>query len=117
MLQALHAQPGLSEKFIASLIVRNIDVEEDICNQLFNDAEKRLAHILLKLNRYGRADSLPDVKLPQISHETLASLVGATRSQILHFLDKFRRLGLIDYNGNGEMIVRAELLTDIVLSV
>ena len=117
MLQALHAQPELSEKFIASLIVRNIDVEEDICNQLFNDAEKRLAHILLKLNRYGRPDFAPDAKLSQLSHETLASMVGATRSQIVHFLDKFKRLGLIRVNGKGEIKVMAEMLTDTVLAV
>jgi CRP/FNR family transcriptional regulator, cyclic AMP receptor protein len=117
MLQALHAQPELSEKFIASLLVRNIDVEKDICNQLFNQDEKRLAHVLLKLNRYGRAASLPDAKLSQVSQETLADLVGTTRSQISRFLNKFKELGLIYDNGNGEIMVRAEMLTDMVLHV
>ena len=117
MLQALHAQPELSEKFIASLLVRNIDMEEDICDQLFNHTEKRLARVLLKLNRYGRADFLPDAKLSQLSHETLADLVGTTPSRILHFLNKFRRLGLIHSNGNGEIMVRAEMLSDMVLRV
>ena len=117
MLQALHAQPGLSEKFIASLLVRNINLEEDICDQLFNHSEKRLARVLLKLSRFGQQDFLPDAKLSQLSHETLANLVGTTRSRILHFLNKFRRLGLIHSNGNGEIMVRAEMLADMVLRV
>jgi CRP-like cAMP-binding protein len=117
MLQAFHAQPELSEKFIASVLVRNIDVEKDICDQLFNQDEKRLAHVLLKLNRYGRADVLPDAKLSQVSQETLAELVGTTRSQISRFLNKFKELGLIYDNGNGEIMVRAEMLTDMVLHV
>ena len=117
MLQALHAQPELSEKFIASLLVHNIDMEEDICDQLFNQTEKRLARVLLKLSRYGQHDFLPDAKLSQLSHETLADLVGTTRPRILHFLNKFRRLGLIHYKGNGEIMVRAEMLSDVVLHV
>ena len=117
MLQALHAQPELSEKFIASLLVHNIDMEEDICDQLFNQTEKRLARVLLKLSRYGQQDFLPDAKLSQLSHETLADLVGTTRPRILHFLNKFRRLGLIHYKGNGEIMVRAEMLSDVVLHV
>ena len=117
MLQALHAQPELSEKFIASLLVRNIDMEKDICDQLFDHAEKRLARVLLKLSRYGQHDFLPDAKLSQLSHETLADLVGTTRSRILHFLNKFRRLGLIHYNDDGEIMVRAEMLADMVLHV
>jgi CRP/FNR family cyclic AMP-dependent transcriptional regulator len=117
MLQALHAQPELSEKFIASLVVHNIDMEEDICDKLFNHTEKRLARVLLKLSRYGQHDFLPDAKLSQLSHETLADLVGTTHSRILHFLNKFRRLGLIHYNGNGEIMVRAEMLSDVVLHV
>ena len=117
MLQALHAQPELSEKFVASLLVRNIDLEENICNQLFNHNEKRLARVLLKLSRYGQHDFLPDAKLSQLSHETLADLVGTPPSRILHFLNKFRRLGLIHPNGNGEIMVRAEMLADMVLRV
>jgi CRP-like cAMP-binding protein len=117
MLQALHGQPELSEKFIASLLVRNIDMEEDICDQLFDHTEKRLARVLLKLSRYGQHNFLPDAKLSQLSNATLADLVGATRSRVLHFLNKFRRLGLIHYNGNGEIMVKAEMLADIVLHV
>jgi CRP/FNR family cyclic AMP-dependent transcriptional regulator len=115
MLQALLAQPELSEKFVASLLVRNIDMEEDIADQLFNRGEKRLARVLLKLSRYGQHDFLPDAKLSQLSHETLADLVGTTPSRIVHFLNKFRKLGLIHYNGNGEIMVRPEMLADMVL--
>jgi CRP/FNR family transcriptional regulator, cyclic AMP receptor protein len=113
MLRALHAQPELSEKFTASLLSRNIDLEEDLCDQLFNHSEKRLARVLLKLARFGRHETMPEAKMPRVSHETLAEMVGTTRSRVTHFMNKFRTLGLIDYN--GEMTVRAELLTDVVL--
>ena len=117
MLQALRAQPELSEKFVASLLARNIDMEEDICDQLFNHNENRLARVLLKLSRYGQHDFLPDAKLSQVSQETLAELVGTTCSQISRFLNKFKELGLIYDNGNGEIMVRAEMLADMVLRV
>ena len=113
MLRALHAQPALSEKFTALLLSRNIDLEEDLCDQLFNHSEKRLARVLLKLARFGTDDVLPAAKMPRVSHETLAEMVGTTRSRVTHFMNKFRKLGLIDYN--GEITVRAELLTDVVL--
>jgi CRP/FNR family transcriptional regulator, cyclic AMP receptor protein len=115
MLQALHDQPELSEKFVASLLVRHIDMEEGICNQLFNQTEKTLARILLKLSRYGQQDFLPDANLSQLSNETLANLVGTTPARILHFLTKFRKLGLVHYHYNGRIVVRAEMLADIVL--
>ena len=115
MLRALHSQPALSEKFTASLLARNIDLEEDLCDQLFNHSEKRLARVLLKLARFGLHDVLPAAKMPRISHETLAEMVGTTRSRVTHFMNKFRKLGLIDYKGSEEIIVRAELLTDVVL--
>ena len=86
-------------------------------DQLFNHRENRLARVLLKLSRYGQHDFLPDAKLSQLSPETLADLVGTTRSRISHFLNKFRRLGLIHSNGNGEIMVRAEMLADMVLRV
>ena len=117
MLQALHAQPELTEKFVASLLARNIDMEEHIADRLFNHGESRLARILLKLSHYGQPDFLPDAKLSQLSHETLAELVGTTPTRISHFLNKFKRLGLIHSNGNGEIIVRPEMLTDMVLRV
>lgn len=113
MLRALSTQPQLSEKFIASLLVRNIDLEEDLCDQLFNHSEKRLARVLLKLARLRQPHFTPDAKIPLLSHETLAEMVGTTRSRITHFMNKFRKMGLIDYN--GELTVRAELLTDVVL--
>ena len=115
MLRALHAEPGLSEKFTASLLARNIELEEDLCDQLFNHSEKRLARVLLKLARFGLHDVVPAAKMPRISHETLAEMVGTTRSRVTHFMNKFRKLGLIDYKGNEEIVVRAELLTDVVL--
>jgi CRP/FNR family transcriptional regulator, cyclic AMP receptor protein len=113
MLLALANQPKLSEKFIGSLLTRNIELEEDLCDQLFNQSEKRLARVLLKLSRLRENDALPDAKIPLLSHETLAEMVGTTRSRITHFMNKFRKLGLIDYN--GELTVRVELLTDVVL--
>ena len=113
MLRALQAQPELSEKFIASLLSRNIDLEADLCDQLFNHSEKRLARILLKLARFGEGEVVPEARFPRVSHETLAEMVGTTRSRVTHFMNKFRKLGLIDYN--GEIKVRSELLTDIVL--
>jgi CRP-like cAMP-binding protein len=114
MIRALHDQAPLSEKFTAALLVRNIDIEEDLCDQLFNHSEKRLARVLLKLARMREHDVAPDAKLPAFSHETLAEMVGTTRSRITHFMNKFRTMGLIDYNSDG-FTVRTELLTDVVL--
>jgi len=115
MASALHEQAELSEKFIAALLVRNIDLEEDLCDQLFNHSEKRLARVLLKLARLREHDIAAYVKVevPNLSHETLAEMVGTTRSRISYFMNKFRRMGFIDYN--GELVVRTELLTDVVL--
>jgi len=113
MLRALHEQVELSEKFIAALLVRNIDLEEDLCDQLFNHSEKRLARVLLKLARLREHDAMADARIPLLSHETLAEMVGTTRSRITYFMNKFRTMGLIDYN--GELTVRTELLTDAVL--
>jgi CRP/FNR family transcriptional regulator, cyclic AMP receptor protein len=114
MIRALHDQTALSEKFIAALLVRNIELEEDLCDQLFNQSEKRLARVLLKLARLREHDVLPDAKIPMISHETLAEMVGTTRSRITHFMNKFETMGLIDYNQGG-FTVRTELVTDVVL--
>ena len=111
--RALLEQPDLSEKFISALLIRNIDLEEDLCDQLFNHSEKRLARVLLKLARLPQHANAKDANLPMLSHETLAEMVGTTRSRITHFMNKFRSMGLIDYN--GELTVRTELLTDLVL--
>jgi CRP/FNR family transcriptional regulator, cyclic AMP receptor protein len=113
MLRAFHDQPELTEKFMASLLARNIDLEEDLCDQLFNHSEKRLARVLLKLARLRGLKVVPDATIPTLSHETLAEMVGTTRSRITHFMNKFRKMGLIDYNGG--LSVRTELLTDLVL--
>jgi len=113
MLRAFHDQPELSEKFMASLLARNIDLEEDLCDQLFNHSEKRLARVLLKLARLREHGVVPDATVPTLSHETLAEMVGTTRSRITHFMNKFRKMGLIDYNRG--LSVRTELLTDLVL--
>ena len=113
MLRALQDQPELSEKFIAFLLARNIDLEEDLCDQLFNHSEKRLARVLLKLARLREHDVVSNATIPLLRHETLAEMVGTTRSRINHFMNKFRKMGLIDYNGG--LIVRTELLTDVVL--
>jgi CRP-like cAMP-binding protein len=113
MLRALSTQPKLSENFIALLLVRNIGLEEDLCDQLFNRSEKRLARVLLKLARMRPHDMPPEAGVPLLSHETLAEMVGTTRARITHFMNKFRKMGLIEYN--GELRVRTELLTDVVL--
>src|SRR5581483_8444406 len=95
------------------LLTRNIDLEEDLCDQLFNHSEKRLARVLLQLARLREHDIAPAASLPDVSHETLAEMVGTTRSRITHFMNKFRSMGLIEYN--GELTIRTELLTDLVL--
>ena len=113
MIRSLHEQSELSEKFMALLLTRNLDLEEDLCDQLFNHSEKRLARVLLKLARLGEHDVALDASVPVLSHETLAEMVGTTRSRITHFMNKFRTMGLIEYN--GELMIRTELLTDLVL--
>ena len=118
MTRALQEQTELSEKFIAALLGRTMDLEEDICDQFFNDSEKRLARVLLKLTRLDDHGVARDAKVRMLSHETLAGMVGATRSHITNFMIKFRTMGLIDYNGEsprGELTVRTELLTSLVL--
>jgi CRP/FNR family cyclic AMP-dependent transcriptional regulator len=117
MLQALQDQPRLSEKFVASLLVRNIDVEQDVGDQLFSRPEKRLARVLLKLSRFGQHDFLPDARLTQLSDETLAHLVGTTPSRILNYLSKFGKLGLVQSHRDGTIAVRAEMLADLVLHI
>jgi CRP/FNR family cyclic AMP-dependent transcriptional regulator len=115
MLLALHSQPEVAEQFTAALLARNITLEEDLCDQLFNHSEKRLARVLLKLSRLGQHADMPDAKMPRLTHETLAEMVGTTRSRITFFMNKFRKLGLIEYRGTGVITVRDALITDIVL--
>jgi CRP-like cAMP-binding protein len=97
MIRTLHDEPAFSDRFIAHMLARNVRVEEDLVDQLFNSSEKRLARILLLLARYGSHDESPR-PLPKLSQETLAEMVGTTRSRVNFFLNKFRRLGFIDYS-------------------
>src|SRR6266705_4649268 len=113
MLRALQDQAELSEKFMGFLLARNIDLEEDLCDQLFNHSEKRLARVLLKLARLSEHGTMRDAEVPALSKETQAEMVGTTRSRINYFMNKFRKMGLIDYNGG--LTVKTELLTDLVL--
>src|SRR5208282_4089994 len=98
MFKVLHEQHGLSDRFISFMLARNIRIEEDLNDQLFNSSEKRLARTLLLLARYGKEDS-PHAVLPAISQETLADMIGTTRSRVNFFMNKFRKLGFIKYNG------------------
>jgi CRP/FNR family transcriptional regulator, cyclic AMP receptor protein len=98
MFKLLHAEHGLSDLFIKFMLARNIRIEADLVDQLFNSSEKRLARTLLLLARYGQDDQ-PQGVLPKMSQETLAEMVGTTRSRINFFMNKFRKLGFIKYNG------------------
>jgi CRP-like cAMP-binding protein len=98
MIRVLHEERALSDRFISYVLARNIRVEADLVDQLFNRSEKRLARALLLLARYGRDDE-PDLVLPKISQEVLAEMVGTTRSRVNFFMNRFRKLGFIDYNG------------------
>ncbi len=98
MVRLLHDHPEFSDRFLAHMLARNIRIEEDLVDQLFNSSEKRLARTLLLLARYGNRDA-PQHTLPRLSQETLAEMVGTTRSRVNFFMNKFRRLGFIEYNG------------------
>ena len=108
LLRVLHAEHELADHFIAYMLAHNIRVEEDLIDQLFNSSEKRLARTLLLLARYGKQEQ-PDRILPKVSQETLASMVGTTRSRVNFFMNKFRKLGFIEYN--GKIKVNKSLLT------
>jgi len=99
MLAAIHDQPKFSELFMAYLLARNSRIEEDLIDQLFNSSERRLARLLLLLANFGKEGS-PQPINPNISQETLAEMIGTTRSRVSHFMNKFRQLGFIDYNGH-----------------
>ena len=107
MLRMLHEHSEFSDRFIAHMLTRNIRIEEDLVDQLFNSSEKRLARTLLLLARYGKEDAMPRT-LPKLSQETLAEMVGTTRSRVNFFMNKFRKLGFIKYNGgltvNGSLL-------------
>jgi CRP/FNR family transcriptional regulator, cyclic AMP receptor protein len=107
MLEMLHTQTALAERFLAHMLARNIRVEEDLVDHLFNSSEKRLARVLLLLARYGKDDQ--PLRIPKMSQGTLAEIVGTTRSRVNFFMNKFRDLGFIEYN--GDIKVNSSLLT------
>jgi CRP/FNR family transcriptional regulator, cyclic AMP receptor protein len=100
--RVIHKEPAFAELFIAHLLSRNSRVEEDLVDQLFNSSEKRLARVLLLLANFGK-EGRPEPIIAKISQETLAEMIGTTRSRVSHFMNKFRELGLIDYNGHIEV--------------
>ncbi len=108
MLKVLHEQHALSDQFIAFMLARNIRVEEDLIDQLFNSSEKRLARTLLLLARYGKEDQIHGV-LPPVSQEMLAEMIGTTRPRVNFFMNKFKKLGFIQYNGGLQ--INASLLS------
>jgi len=108
MTRVLHAEHALSDRFITHMLARNIRVEADLIDQLFNSTEKRLARTLLLLARYGKEDQ-PERVLQKVSQETLAEIIGTTRSRVNMFMNKFRKLGFIEYN--GEIKINKSLLT------
>jgi CRP-like cAMP-binding protein len=111
MIDALHREPSFSEMFVAYLLARNIRYEEDLVDQLFNSSEKRLARVLLLLAHFGK-EGIPETVVPKISQETLADMVGTTRSRVSFFMNRFRKLGFIDYAGgaDGALQVHSSLL-------
>jgi CRP-like cAMP-binding protein len=110
MLRLLHEEHSMSDRFIAHMLTRNIRIEEDLVDQLFNSSEKRLARTLLLLARYGKHDK-PTRAVPKVSQETLASIVGTTRSRVNFFLNKFKRLGFIEYDGQVPLKINNSLLS------
>jgi len=110
MIQLLHKQHAMSDRFISHMLARNIRIEEDLIDQLFNSSEKRLARTLLLLARYGKQDK-PARVVPKVSQETLAEMVGTTRSRVNFFLNKFKKLGFIDYDGDRPLKINGSLLS------
>jgi CRP/FNR family cyclic AMP-dependent transcriptional regulator len=111
--RVIHDEPAFSEMFVSHILARNARVEEDLFDQLFNSTEKRLARLLLLLANFGKGGR-PEPILAKMSQETLAEMIGTTRSRVRHFMNKFRQLGFIDYNGHLEVhtSLLGVLLTD-----
>ena len=111
MMEALHREHAFSDIFVAYLLARNIRYEEDLVDQLFNSSEKRLARVLLLLAHFGK-EGVPETVVPKISQETLADMVGTTRSRVSFFMNRFRKLGFIHYAGGieGALQVHSSLL-------
>jgi CRP-like cAMP-binding protein len=112
IVRVLHDEPAFSEIFISHLLSRTIRVEADLVDQLFNSSEKRLARLLLLLANFGK-EGRPEPIIAKISQETLAEMIGTTRSRVSFFMNKFRRLGFVDYNGSG-LEVNSSLLNVIL---
>jgi CRP/FNR family transcriptional regulator, cyclic AMP receptor protein len=110
MVGLLHSEHAMSDRFISHMLARNIRIEEDLIDQLFNSSEKRLARTLLLLARYGKQDK-PVRVVPRISQETLAEMVGTTRSRVNFFLNKFKKLGFIEYDGELPLKINSSLLS------
>ena len=108
MIRMLHDHPTFSDRFLSHMLARNIRIEEDLVDQLFNSSEKRLARTLLLLAQYGKA-GITQHELPKLSQETLAEMIGTTRSRVNFFMNKFRKLGFIEYNGG--LKVKSSLLS------
>jgi CRP/FNR family cyclic AMP-dependent transcriptional regulator len=109
MMEVLHREHAFSDMFVAYLLTRNVRYEEDLVDQLFNSSEKRLARVLLLLAQFGK-DGKPEVAIPKISQETLAEMVGTTRSRVSFFMNRFRKLGFIDYRTGDALKVHSSLL-------
>jgi CRP-like cAMP-binding protein len=107
MIRALHKEHALSDIFVGHLLSRNARVQEDLVDQLFNSSEKRLARVLLLLAQFGK-DAVPETVIPKISQEVLAEMVGTTRARVNFFMNRFRKLGFIEYNGS--IVVNPSLL-------
>ena len=112
LIRVLHDEPAFSEMFIAHLLARTIRVEEDLVDQLFNSSEKRLARALLLLANFGK-EGQPEPILGKVSQATLAEMIGTTRARVSHFMNKFRRMGFIEYD--GKLIVHSSLLSVVLL--
>jgi CRP-like cAMP-binding protein len=102
MIRLLHEEPMFSEAFMSYLLLHSIRVQEDLVDQLFNSSEKRLARVLLLLAHFGK-EAAPETVIAKLSQETLAEMIGTTRSRVSYFMNKFRKLGFIDYTGNGRL--------------
>ena len=113
MILALHREHSFSDLFVAYLLARNIRYEEDLVDQLFNSSEKRLARILLLLAHFGK-EGVPETVVPKISQETLAEMVGTTRSRVNFFMNRFRKLGFVDYDAGSGLQVHSSLLNIIL---
>ena len=112
MLRAVHADSEFSDVFVGYLLARNLRIQEDLIDQLFNSSEKRLARTLLLLANYGKKGAVLESPIPKISQETLAEMIGTTRSRVNFFMNRFRKLGFIEYNGG--LKVKSSLLNIIL---